>query len=90
MLIVAAFILGVCINQASAQDVSVQVGPGVGVQVQSGYVVPGQVYVVPRPYYYHVKPLFRTPWRDRIWHNRHYRYHRLGRLLGPTVVIQNQ
>ena len=83
--------------------VNVQVqAPGTVRVVPPGHVhVAPQVYIRPRhvPPPIAPKPAFRTPIRNGLWwagvgirrglwHNRHWRYHRLERKLGPTVIIQ--
>ena len=64
------------------------------------YVAPQ--YIAPRviaPPTISPKPIFRTPVRNGmwyagvgikrgLWYNRYWRYNRLGRKLGPTVIVQ--
>ena len=98
LVISLCFILGVVLSASIAKaDVSVQVGPRVGVQVQTpgsylvqppAYRVPAYYYVQPRPYLVTPvvkprppKPNFWTPIRNKIW--RHYNRPSVNYIITP-------
>ena len=85
--------------RVQVQVPQVEPGPSV-VVVPPGYARVAPQYVAPvGPPPVPPKPQFWTPVRNglwwagvgvnrAVWHNRYWRYNRLGHLLGPSVIVQ--